>query len=302
MADTSVVVAAWGNEALLRQCLRHLDAERGRSTASVEVIAATSFPANVTTRLAAEFPWARVESVPNGTVFTLRARGVALARGALVAIIEDHAVVAPGWLSALQQAHMKGHGVLGGPVDNGRDGSVVDWALYFVEYGMYTPPAVAGEVAAVSGVNAAYDATLLRACCDIWQCAFHENEVNDALAAMGQRPWMVPTAVVSSHLPMSFGAAVAHLFAGGRQFAGYRAAPATSGSRALRVLASPAIPFLLFARLVQRIRVRRPDRLAWLVRSAGATFVMLSAWAAGECVGYALPLTPREARREVRRV
>lgn len=28
MPDMSVVVAAWGREALLRQCLAHLDAER----------------------------------------------------------------------------------------------------------------------------------------------------------------------------------------------------------------------------------------------------------------------------------
>ena len=295
--DMSVVVAAWGGDALLRQCLAHLDAERVRGAASVEVIVATSLSDHEAARIASDFPWARVESVPNGSVFTLRARGVALARGALVAIIEDHVTVAPGWMSALQQAHADGHGLLGGPVDNGAVGSAVDWALYFVEYGMHMPPAPGGAVASVSGVNVAYDATLLQSCRDTWQVEFHENEVNDALAAIGQHPWMVPQAMVSTHLPMSFGAAAEHLFSGGRQFASYRAAHATVVTRAVRVLASPAIPFVLFGRLVQRIRARRPDRSTWLLRSAGATFVILGAWAAGEFTGYAMPQAPREGLR-----
>lgn len=299
----SVVVAAWGSETLLRQCLAHLATERRTASgdssdaSSVEVIAATSLPGERAARVAADFPWVRVESVPNGTVFTLRARGVSLARGALVAIIEDHVIVAPGWMSALQQAHAEGHMVLGGPVDNGAVRSSVDWALYFVEYGMHMPPAPGGLVSAVSGVNVAYDATLLQSCHDTWRYAFHENEVNDALAAIGHRPWMVPNAVVATHLPMSFGAAAEHLFSGGRQFASYRASRATVGSRLIRVLASPAIPFVLFARLVQRVRARRPDRSAWLLRSAGATFVILSAWAAGEFAGYAMPQGVDKARR-----
>ncbi len=295
----SVVVAAWGNEALLRQCLTHLAAERGASSgaSSVEVIAATSLAADAAARVAADFPWARVESVPGGTVFTLRARGVSLARGALVAIIEDHVIVAPGWMSALQQAHAEGHRLLGGPVENGAVRSSVEWALYFVEYGMHMPPAPGGAVVSVSGVNVAYDATLLQSCRDTWRESFHENEVNDAVAALGHAPWMVPQAVVSTHLPMTFGAAAEHLFSGGRQFASYRAARATAGSRLIRVLASPAIPFVLFARLAQRVRARRPDRSAWLLRSAGATFVILSAWAAGEFTGYAMPQAPGEGRR-----
>lgn len=297
MPELSVVVAAWGSDALLRQCLAHLDAERARGAASVEVIVATVLSDSAAARVAADFPWAQVESVPNGTVFTLRARGVARARGALVAIIEDHVIVAPGWMAALRQAHADGHGLLGGPVENGSTGSAVGWALYFVEYGMHMPPAPGGSVASVSGVNVAYDATLLHSCRDIWQVAFHENEVNDALAAVGQRPWMVAQAVVSTHLPMSFGAAAGHLFSGGRQFASYRAAHATFVSRAVRVLASPAIPFVLFARLVRRIRERRPDRGGWLLRSAGATFVILGAWAAGEFTGYAMPQARHEARR-----
>lgn len=297
----SVVVAAWGNETLLRQCLTHLDAERARSTAPVEVIVATSLSLCVADRVAADFLWVRVKSVPNATVFTLRARGVALARGALVAIIEDHVIVSPGWMSALQQAHAEGHGILGGPVDNGSAGTVVGWALYFVEYGMHMPPAPEGAVTTVSGVNVAYDATLLQNCRDIWQRAFHENEVHDALAAQGHRPWMVSQAVVTTQLPMSFGGAATHLFTGGRQFASYRAAQATCGSRAIRVLASPTIPFVLFARLVQRIRARRPDRSGWLLRSAGATLVILGAWAAGELTGYAMPQARRAARRDTRR-
>lgn len=285
----SVVVAAWGSDALLRQCLSHLDAERARCSTPVEVIVATALPADVAAAVAADFPSIGLEVVPEGTVFTLRARGVAMARGTLVAIIEDHVVVVPGWLSALLQAHADGHRILGGPVDNGVSRSAMGWALYFVEYGMHMPPAAGGAVAAVSGVNVAYDAILLHACRDTWLAALHENEVNDALGAMGHRPWMVPQAVVATHLPMTFGAAAEHLFAGGRQFASYRAERATRMSRALRVLASPGIPLVLFARLVRRVHARRPDRGVWLLRSAGATLVLLTAWAAGELTGYAIP-------------
>lgn len=281
----SVVIASWGSETLLNQCLASLAAQRD----DAEVIVASALPADTLARVQQEYPWVRIEGVPEASVFVLRARGASQARGALIAILEDHVTVVPRWAQALRAAHAAGHGILGGPVDNGLTCSAVDWALYFVEYGLHMPPTSEGLVPAVSGVNVAYDAALLHDCRAIWTTEFHENEVNDALAARHGPPWMVPDAQVATHLPMSLVGAMRHLFDGGRQYAGYRVQPMTTISRAMRIVATPLVPLVLHARIARRVLQRQPGRRWWLLRSAAATLTMLVAWATGELAGYAWP-------------
>lgn len=280
----SVVVASWSGEEHLIRCLQSLELQVG----AAEVIVALNFPAEVTERARQRFPDARFLAAPAGTnVFRLRAIGAAEARGQLIALTEDHAAVAPGWVAALVDAHRRGHGVLGGPVDNGLRLRAYDWAMFFCDYGPHMPPIPEGPVATVSGVNVAYDRDLLTQCRPIWRDALSENEINDALKAAGHAPYMVPDAWVATHLSMTLPQSMAHLFAGGRHFARHRASQSSWIKRLLWVAASPAIPLVLFSRITRRIAARDPAQLRHLVRGLGYLALVLGSWSVGEMTGYA---------------
>ena len=159
----SVVVAAWNGPALLRACLESLAAAAGFG--SFEVVVATADVPMVRTLLAAEFPWARVVVLP-GTpnVPQLRLAGLQHASGEVVAFLEDHAAVAPGWADALTAAHRApGVFAVGGPVAQGANLSTLEWGAYLVDYGRFMPPLPNGVTSDLSGVNMSFSARCWRA-------------------------------------------------------------------------------------------------------------------------------------------
>lgn len=282
-APISIVVASWAGEDRLRACLESLEPQ----WAAAEVLVPTNGPHEVTARLARRFPSVRFIQTPETTtVFRLRALGAAQATGRLVALIEDHVTVGPRWVEALCAAHRAGHGIVGGPVDNGLARTAYDWALFFCEYGIHMPPIAEGPVSALSGVNIAYDHGLLMSCRSRWDDTLQENEVNDALRVHGHRPYLTPRAWVATHLPMTLPKAMDHLFGGGRHFARYRASQSSSMKRFVWLALSPAVPLVLFGRIVRRVAARDPGRLRHVVRGAGYFALVLGAWSVGEACGY----------------
>lgn len=294
----SVVVASFGGEAALERCLSSL-AVAAMIAPSTEVIVATEAPPETVARLATRFPEVRfLQADPGTSVFRLRSLGVAQAQGGLVALLEDHCTVAPEWLAALCAAHQAGYAVVGGPIDNGRAG-IYSWALYFCEYSAYMPPLPEGPVPTLLAANAAYSREALASCRPVWQDAFYDNEVPDALRAAGfAPPYLADKARVYSHLGLSLRQAMAHLFAGGRRFGGYRRSRSSAAGRLFWALAVPAVPLLWLGRIVRRVTTRRPARLGTLALGLPYVLCLLTAWATGEAVGYLGRLRPRTANRD----
>lgn len=287
--NVSVVVASFSGEDMLSRCLDSVLAQPSEP----EILVATNLDGVVVARLARRYPTVKfLQDAPVASVFALRALGVAQATGQVVALTEDHCTVCPGWLAALMTGHKKGHGIVGGPVDNGVTRGPYNWALYFSEYGVYMPPQPEGPAPVVSGLNVAYQRELLRSCQDTWRDAFRENEVHDVLRTGGGRPqipYMSPDALVYSHLGMGFAEALGHLFGGGRHFGAYRRLRAAPIKKVLWALASPAVPLVLLARIVQRV-VRCDLRRLWpLVTCTPFLIALLGAWSLGEAVGYVGP-------------
>lgn len=291
--DISVIVASFSGEATLVRCLESLADQAG----SAEVIVPTTAPAEAVGRLEARFPGVTFLASPAGaSVFRLRTLGVARARGRTVVLTEDHCTASPRWLAALSAASQAGHPVVGGPVENGLDRRVYDWALFFCEYAAFLPPQPEGPAAVVSGINVAYHRSALLQCRPAWSEAFHENEVHDALAAAGVRLHRAGQAVVASHLAMSLREAMGHLFGGARHYGGYRKSRASGAARGLLALAAPAVPAVLLWRIVRVVATRRPSRLVTLTLGLPYLACLLAAWTAGEALGYLAPTptpTPR---------
>jgi hypothetical protein len=281
--DATVVIASFSGEAALRRCLESLEPQ----AIGAEVVVATDAEAGGVGRLQERFPRFRFLSAPPGTsVFRLRSMGVDQASGPLVAMTEDHCTFAPGWLNALRAGMRNGRAIVGGPVESGLSGRAYDWALYLCEYAAHMPPLADGPVPALSGVNVAYDRRLLLGCRGVWQEAFYENEVHDALRAQGHGLHRSGTASVTSHLSLPLRAAAAHLFRGGRRYGRHRRARASAPLRVVRPIGALALPALLTWRVLRVVTARRPERLGITARGLPGIVALHSAWSAGEALGY----------------
>lgn len=286
----SVVIASWSGEQAVSRCLDSLLPQSTRA----EVIVATNSPSETVAHLEARYAAVRfLRASHNATVFQLRALGAAEARGALIAHLEDHTTVGSQWIEALCSAHAEGHGIIGGPVDNGLTDRAHDWALYFCEYGIYMPPLPRGDAQMLSGLNVAYDREILRSCREIWRDALYETDVHGALQAAGQKLYLVPEAWTKSHLEMSLGRAMIHLFGGGRHFGAFRKANSSALARLLWVLASPAVPLFFLLRIIRGVARKQPARLKHVLRGLPYLLLLLGAWGAGEAAGYLGRAAPR---------
>ena len=286
--DLSVVVASFTGEEALGRCLQSLVPQVSKECG--EVIVASNLAEDVLGSLRSAFPDVKwLAASVDADVFVLRSLGAKQAQGRQVAFLEDHVTVAPGWWRAMREAHGKGRLAVGGPVDNGHTERAYDWALYFVEYGLYMPPWTEGEASILSGINAAYDRSLLESCRSVWEAGFRENEVHDALRESGESLYRVPEAWVKSHLEMPFSVAADHLYTGGRHFGGYRRSQTPGWRKLFWAVAWPAIPFVLAARLTRRIAGQRPAWLGRLLVAKPWYLALLMAWSAGEAIGGLLP-------------
>jgi len=283
----SVVIAAFSGEGTLVACLAGLEAE----SAQAEVIVVGALEPALAGELRRRFPWAELLAAPAALdVFQLRALGVARAAGRIVVLLEDHCVVGTGWLAALRDAvEDGGTRWAGGAVESGLSAQAPAWALYLVEYGALMPP-LGGDGGSVLAVNAAYRRDVLESCRAVWEDGFHDNEVHDALRALGHEARIAsPAATVRSDLRLPLGRAAGHLFAGGRRFGAYRRRGWTRAERLARILAAPLVPALLIARIFGRVLARRPARLPRVVAALPHLACLVAAWSAGEWIGHLDP-------------
>jgi len=87
-------------------------------------------------------PWLSWIRRPGASVFDLRAEAAGLARGEIVALTEDHCVVAPDWCAQILEAfrlHPDASAVAG-EVLNGSPEHLMDWANYLHSFGSSLPP------------------------------------------------------------------------------------------------------------------------------------------------------------------
>ncbi|MBA2271794.1 MAG: glycosyltransferase [Chthoniobacterales bacterium] len=279
----SVVIASWSGTATLIRCLESLLPQVG----AAEVIVACRGESDFLAELKRRFGGVHfINGGRDASVFRLRSLGVREARGASIAMLEDHAAVCDDWVRAIFAGSAKGKAIVGGPIENDPRASLYDWALYFVEYGIYMPPMPAGETPILSGVNIAYEREALASCRGIWDSVFYETDVNAALSGAGYKLFMLPEACVESRLQMGLREAMEHLFTGGRHFGEFRKLQSSSATRLLLVLAAPAILFVLLFRIVRQTAARQPARLGKILLGLPYLVLLLGAWSAGEAASY----------------
>jgi len=180
--ELTIVVASVNGLSVLEPTLDSIDAlpERDR----IEVIVVETLGGATRDHLLGRHRPVVVVESPRQPIPRLRYQGVTRARGRLVAILEDHARVDPGWARSLIAALEGPWGAVGGPVENGRDG-LVNWAVYFCEYAPYMAPLPEGETTDLPGNNIAYKRPHLLRHAQVLDDGKWESWINDRLRADG---------------------------------------------------------------------------------------------------------------------
>jgi len=302
----SVVVAVVDGDAALRRCLTALRTQV--AAPSMEILVPLDLSVAAVEALAAAgdaghgpivrcLPMGRLEtqhapSSPLGQhelIDRRRSAGLDAARGEIIAMVEDRAVPRSDWAATLLRLHRELPTlVIGGAIENGRE-ALLNWAVYYCDFGRYQTPFEAGPRRHVSDVNVSYKRQALEMTRAIWQVRYHEPHVHGALARAGEVPFASPDLVVEECRDnLTLGAVLRERFWWGRLFSSMRVSETSAVERVLLAGVSPFVPAVLFSRFL-RDRVKKKTPVLQLFRVSPAVALLLSCWAAGEAVGYLLP-------------
>jgi hypothetical protein len=204
------------------------------------------------------FPEVRLSRcAANSTLPMMRTAALRSASGRFVAITEDHCTPEPGWLRAFAvafQRHPEAIAV-GGPVLNGLDQTVLDWATYLCEYASFARPYEDGPRDDLPGMNIAYlRSALLSAPAEQLTRGFWETTLHPDLHRHGRVFFASSAAAVRHCKRFSLRTFVTQRFAYSRYFAGIRFARARWPLRAIAALATPLLPPVLLVRLALIVR------------------------------------------------
>ena len=293
----SVVVRVVGGQSFVRRCLdRLLPQIKGRP---IEVIVPYDSTVSELDQLGPDYP--EVIFVDMGVVETdapsgsgavthelydrRTARGLSEARGEILALLEDYGTPDPDWCDQILEAHRRSYGVVGGAVE--QDGlGLLNWAVYFIDFGRYQLPLGEGPVDYLTDVNVSYKREALELVPELWAERYNEVTVHWALAKRRVVLWQQPRMVVRQDRgDLSFLDLLAERFWWGRLFGSVRAQEISYRSRLLYMVLSPTIPVALLSRMAGKVLGARRNRKRFLL--AFPLIVALTVfWSLGELVGY----------------
>lgn len=279
----SVVIASHNARASITECLAAVIAQRPEGVEIVVVDNSTDGTAEIITH---QFPDVTLILSPSSLLIPeLWEAGIRQSAGDIVAITTAHCVPGRDWLVRILQAHDAPVPAIGGAIENTPLARVVDWAIYFCRYSRYMLPLQESFVAEIAGDNASYKRVYLARYPDTWQNGFWEPTVHAALKKAGLSLLLVPSIVVYHKKSFSLWGFTRQRFQHGRHFGSWRAAQLVGWRRGLQLVLSPAIPFVLLARIGQQVLSKGRHRKE-LVVSAPLLFLFLSAWTCGEVAGH----------------
>ena len=217
---------------------------------------------------------------------TLRTIGLRAATRDVIALTEDHAVVAQTWCEEMIAALAR-HGnaaAVGGAVECESDRRL-NHAVWFCDFGRYQQELPEGPAAFVSDSNVAYRRAALDRVASAWQDDYHETAVHWAMMAAGYELCTTPRVEVrQARGALSLGEALRERYVWARSFAGTRARMIGPKRFVLGILA-PLLPFVMTWRLAATT-ARRGRHMSQFLRCLPLILLLQTVWAFGEFVGY----------------
>jgi hypothetical protein len=291
MSEISVIIVSLvGGEALVEML-------QSMQTVEGEHLVLLDDGKNNITALQQQFAAVQFISRDELSVPMARKRGVELASGEIVALLEDTSLPAAGWYEAVAAAFAAPNIIaVGGPValSSKLGGSYL--ALGCGEYGRFHPDRFSlmaeGEVidngllpvTRLPGNNLAYRREpLMNILCDK-EHGLIEGEINEQLKVNGEKLYMLPAMLVTYSMMDVHGARLKTRFNHGRLFAGNRVAGQGWATRISWFVKSLLLPAVLSLRGWSSM-AHAVNKLAW-PKVILWVFLMETAWAMGESVGY----------------
>ena len=255
-AKTSVIIACNNAEAVITPCLTRLQQQSDHL--ELEIIVADGSADRTPLLVEKQFPTVTLLHFEKPmTLPELRGRGIALASGDIIAILDPYSMVAPDWLEQLVLAHSEqDHPVIGGSVElyQARDQGLLVWAQFINEYGMFMPPIEKGEIGILPGSNISYKRAVLFEGDSPRFTEFWKTFVNASIERSGRPLWQTPSIGVALWKPLEFGDFFLTRFTHGRCYAGMRCMESSRLTRLLRMLSTPFVPFVLQYRWSRRVQ------------------------------------------------
>ena len=222
--------------------------------------------------------------MPGSDISEMRMRAYLEARGLIVAMTEDHVVVAADWIDGILRAH-RDHpeaAAIGGAVMNGTPYHLVDWASFYAGHAPFLRPLPRGPVPYLSGINVSYKREPLRVVLREMGDRAIETLINEEIKARGG-VLIADDRVVVSHLQSRGIPATAMLhYYSGRHYEGTR--QDLSADRASRAMRAAALPVPRAAKRLLTV-LRRGEPIGRVMRVAPAMVLLVWAQAVGELVG-----------------
>lgn len=231
------------------------------------------------------------QSVPE-----LRAAGLSSATAPIVAMTAEGCTPAPGWFAALRRAHASGPDAVGGALENGSVERLIDWAVFFCEYGRYLPPLSPEPRWDLPGQNVSYSRAALTAIDDLVTRATWEPLWHWQLASRDARLIRDGSLVVVLRKRFTFWEFVRERFDYGRSFAAQRMAGASTARRVAFTAGCLVLPAVVMIRIVRDVLPKR-RHVGRLLLSLPYLAAFSCVWAAGEAAGYAAGVEKDANRR-----
>jgi hypothetical protein len=160
--------------------------------------------------------------------------------------------------------------------------------VYFCDFGRYQRPFAPHQSRRIADINVCYKGASIRAVKGVWSDRYLETLVHDALDAQRETMWLSPDLIVDQvRGDLRLGALCRERLGWGRLHAMVRLADVGLLERLLRAAAFPLVVPLLLTRILRDRAVRGRSWIACLL-SLPSTVLLLTAWSAGEAVGYLL--------------
>lgn len=281
----SIVIGTTEGWPYVRPVLEAIRADAEQLGAEILVVDGSGRPTPDAAESGSSVRWLASDS---NSVFRMYAEGLRLARGAIVATTEDHAVPRAGWCAAILRAHTEHPeaAAIGGAIENASQGSMVAWAGYFITQGPHMAPLGNREVSMTTNeANVSYKRAAIVELDDNGGLGFMAILHNRRLAERGAILRVDDRMVVDHFEIEGFRDTSVLHFHNGRSVSGFRREHGMTRADWARMAIAPLLPLYRTARAVRVVlgkgRLRRK-----VLASAPMALWLDYCGAAGHFVGY----------------
>lgn len=239
---------------------------------------------------------------PDTSFVGARVAAIRVARGAAVALVEEHSRALPGWAEAIMAAHAEGWAAVASEMHNANPGVGASDINGVMNYGLFAPPLRSGEGTMAPPFHTSFSRTALLGLGDALEpAAFSDICLWDEVRRRGGRLWQEPAARLAHINETTLMAPLVADFHFHRFWVGFRRSHEHwSWFRTLAaVVLVPAYPAYYLWLYGKRLAERDPalERLLW--RHAVHAYLRQLGPAVGQAVG--LLFGPGQAARSFTR-